>query len=296
MHKKDFLEYLKYQKKYSVHTLNAYDCDLKQFSEFLSTIHAKESLISDNTDFKTIRQWINSLSEQNISGKTISRKISSLKTYFNFLNKLEIINSNPADKIIRPKIKKNIPEFVPKDDMQDLFEKDIFKLNFSGYRDKLIMETLYDTGIRQNELINIKLSDINPQNNTLKVLGKRNKQRIIPYPKNLNKTINEYIYYREQAELTSEYLLITDKAQKLYPKFVYRTVNKYLSLISTVNQKSPHVIRHSYATHMLNNGADINAVKEILGHAGLAATQIYTHNTFEKLNKVYKQAHPRAIK
>jgi len=296
MHKKDFLSYLEYQKKYSVHTVNSYACDLKQFQDFISTIESNEKTNTIPVNSKIVRKWIVNLSEKELSSKTINRKISSLNTFYNYLIKMQIIDSNPVDKIIRQKITSKIPEFVSIENIENLFESNNFENNFEGLRNKLILEILYDTGIRRNELINLEINDVNFEKNTIKVTGKRNKQRIIPFPESLKNTIKQYLLYRLDEKSSSQHLLITNKGQKLYPKLVYRIVNKHLSFVSSLTKKSPHVLRHSYATHMLNNGADLNAIKEILGHSSLAATQIYTHNTFEKLNKVYKQAHPRAIK
>jgi len=296
MYKKDFLSYLEYQKKYSVHTVNSYACDLKQFQDFISTIETNEKPNTIPVNSKIVRKWIVNLSEKELSSKTINRKISSLNTFYNYLIKMQIIDSNPVDKIIRQKIKSNIPEFVSIENIENLFENTNFDNNFEGIRDKLILEILYDTGIRRNELINLEINNVNFEKSTIKVTGKRNKQRIIPFPESLKITFNQYLAHRTETQINSQYLLITKKGQKLYPKLVYRIVNKHLSFVSSLTKKSPHVLRHSYATHMLNNGADLNAIKEILGHTSLAATQIYTHNTFDKLNKIYKQAHPRAIK
>ncbi len=296
MHRKKFLKYLEFQRKYSLHTINSYACDIEQFQCFCTEnkfILSEDEIVSD---YKVLRKWIAVLSSDNISSRTINRKLSSLKTYYNFLIREGLIQNNPVSKIIRPKTKKNIPEFISNDNINLLLDSDIFSDDFEGIRDRLIIELLYCTGIRRAELIGLRIKDLDFDNNTIKITGKRNKQRIIPYPKTLNNLLKEYLIKKEEINTDSEHLLLTNSGKQIYPKLVYRVVNKYISYFSSVKKKSPHFLRHTFATHLLNNGADINAVKELLGHANLSATQIYTHNTFEKLNKVYKQAHPRAKK
>jgi integrase/recombinase XerC len=230
------------------------------------------------------------------SSNSINRKISSLKSFYKYLLKEKIVDINPVEKIIRLKTKKKLPEFLSNQDTDNLLGEELFEDNFEGYRDKLIVEILYCTGIRREELINLKTRDIDTEKKTIKVTGKRNKQRIIPYPSGLDETILKYRDELYALNFNSEFLIITKKGEKAYPNLIYRIVKKYISSISTLSKTSPHILRHTYATQMLNNGADINAVKELLGHANLSATQIYTHNTFEKLTKIYKQAHPRAQK
>lgn len=294
MHRKKFLKYLEFQKKYSLHTINSYACDIEQFQLFCTEnkfILFEDEIISD---YKVLRKWIAALSSDSISSRTINRKLSSLKTYYNFLIREGLIQNNPVSKIIRPKTKQNIPEFISNDNINLLLDSDIFSDDFEGIRDRLIIELLYCTGIRRAELIGLRIKDLD--NNTIKVTGKRNKQRIIPYPKTLNNLLKEYLIKKEEINTDSEHMFLTNSGKQIYPKLVYRIVNKYISYFSSVKKKSPHILRHTFATHLLNNGADINAVKELLGHANLSATQIYTHNTFEKLNKIYKQAHPRAKK
>ncbi|MCD4791747.1 MAG: tyrosine-type recombinase/integrase [Bacteroidales bacterium] len=296
MHRKKFLKYLEFQKKYSLHTINSYACDIEQFQYFCTEnkfILSEDEIVSD---YKVLRKWIAVLSSDNISSRTINRKLSSLKTYYNFLIREGLIQNNPVSKIIRPKTKQNIPEFISNDNINLLLDSDIFSDDFEGIRDRLIIELLYCTGIRRAELIGLRIKDLDFVYNTIKVTGKRNKQRIIPYPKTLNNLLKEYLIKKEEIYTDSEHLLLTNSGKQIYPKLVYRVVNKYISFFSSVKKKSPHILRHTFATHLLNNGADINAVKELLGHANLSATQIYTHNTFEKLNKIYKQAHPRAKK
>ena len=291
-----FLKYLEFQKKYSKHTLNSYACDLGQYKSYCEAEDFLESKASLFANHKTIRRWIATLSENKISARTINRKISTLKSFYNFLIRKDLLSENPVKKIIRPKSGKNIPEFVNKDALNLLLNDSIFNSDFSGIRDRLLLELLYGTGMRRDELINLKIRNADIYKGTVKVLGKRNKERIIPIVDYLKKLISEYIELKQECGFNSEFLLLTDKGNKMYPKFVYRTVVKYLQVVTLQDKKSPHVLRHSYATHMLNSGADINAIKELLGHANLSATQIYTHNTFEKLNKIYKQAHPGAQK
>ncbi len=285
----EYFKYLKFEKQFSSHTLQAYKTDLQQFYVF-----ANNSEIIEDTNI--IRSWIISLMEKNYDTQTINRKISTLKSFYKFLLKENKIKINPLDKILSLKSDKKLAQFIPKEHIEHFFKKDLFKNNFAGIRDMLVIEILYTTGIRLAELVELKHDDINYFNKTIKVLGKRQKERIIPITKNLVKTISKYIEEKEKLPFLIEkkYLLTTDKGKHIYRKKVYRIVNQYLTLLSTVSKKSPHVLRHTFATHLLNNGADLNAIKELLGHANLSATQVYTHNTFKKLNKVYNQAHPRA--
>jgi len=244
-----------------------------------------------------IRSWIVSLVSNSISSRTINRKISTLKSYYKFLLKENIVKTNPMVKIISPKTNKNIPEFVAKEKMDILFDDIEFGNDFEGTRNRLIIELFYFTGMRLTELIELKDKDIDENNQRLKVLGKRNKERIIPFSNVLLDSIKNYRLAKDkilEGKESNNYLFITSKGKKIYEKLVYRVVNSYLGKVSTLKKKSPHVLRHTFATHMLNNGADLNAIKEILGHANLSATQVYTHNTVEKLKSIYKQAHPRA--
>ncbi len=296
MHKEKFLKYLELRKKYSPHTINSYAVDISQFNLFCIEkyqINPEQEIV---TDFKVVRKWIASLALDNNSSKTINRKLSSLRSYYNFMMREGFVKSNPVTKVIRPKIEKKLPEFVSEDNINILLNSELFNDDFEGIRDKLIVELLYGTGIRRAELIGIKISDANLENKIIKVTGKGNKQRIIPFPNILVSIFEKYLYYRNEILSETNNLLITKSGKSVYPNLVYRVVKKNISLVSSIKKRSPHTLRHSYATHLLNNGADINAVKELLGHANLSATQIYTHNTFEKLNKIYKQAHPRATK
>ncbi|MCD6556760.1 MAG: tyrosine-type recombinase/integrase [Bacteroidales bacterium] len=296
MHKKRFLKYIEYQKKYSSHTVNSYATDLNNFYWFCidnEFITSEDEIISD---YKIIRKWIVFLSSQKLSAKSINRKLSTLRSFYNFLLRENLIDSNPILKITRLKTEKKLPEFISDKKMELLLDSPVFSDDFEGVRNHLIIEMLYGTGMRRAELINLSVKDIDLNKQNVKVTGKRNKQRIIPFPVNLSELINKYLMLRKEINTENEFLFLTKTGKKIYPNLVYRTVNKFISFISTQKKKSPHTLRHTYATSLLNNGADINAVKELLGHASLSATQIYTHNTFEKLNRIYKQAHPRAKK
>jgi integrase/recombinase XerC len=284
-----FITYLSSEKRFSEHTIKSYATDLKQFTSFLSS----EFQIIDEINeisFQIIRTWIASLLEKGISPRSVNRKISTLKTYFKFLIREGELIENPMTKVVAPKSKKRLPVFIEEDQIASLLNEVQFEKDFVGQRNKLIIELFYVTGIRLSELINIKISDVDFNNQSIKVLGKRNKERIIPLSSNVVNDLNIFIENNQQ----NKYLFTNLEGNKLYNKLVYRLVNKYIGEISSVNKKSPHILRHTFATHMLNNGADINAIKELLGHANLSATQVYTHNTIEKLKTVYKQAHPRA--
>jgi len=234
--------------------------------------------------------------EKEYSSLSVNRKISTLKTFYKFMQRQGYIKSNPMDKVVSPKIKKKLPLFIEEKHITALLDDFSFGNDFPGIRNRTIIETFYNTGIRLSELIGIQNFDIDLYNNTIKVLGKRQKERIIPIHSSFAKSLKEYIEIKKSyfTTLDHNYFFVTDKGEKLYEKFVYRVVNKYLTMVTTIEKKSPHVLRHTFATHMLNHGADLNAIKELLGHANLSATQVYTHNTFEKLKTIYKQAHPRA--
>jgi len=284
-----FITYLSSEKRFSEHTIKSYTTDLKQFTSFLSS----EFQIIDEINeisFQIIRTWIASLLEKGINPRSVNRKISTLKTYFKFLIREGELVENPMMKVVAPKSKKRLPVFIEEDQIASLLNEVQFEEGFVGQRNKLIIELFYVTGIRLSELINIKISDVDFNNQSIKVLGKRNKERIIPLSSNVVNDLNIFIENNQK----NKYLFTNLEGEKLYNKLVYRLVNKYIGEISSVNKKSPHILRHTFATHMLNNGADINAIKELLGHANLSATQVYTHNTIEKLKTVYKQAHPRA--
>ena len=291
MNFKAFTDFLLLEKKYSIHTVGAYKKDLEDFLKFNQEEFNSEML--DDATYSQIRSWIIKLVESGISNRTINRKISSLNSYYKFLLRIEEIQVNPLakHKALKTASKVQIP-FSENEINLVLKELDYDK-SFTGVRNKLIVELFYSTGIRRIELVEIKLNNIDEH--TLKVLGKRNKERIIPLIKPVKETINEYI--RERSSLPnivdSEYFFLTKKGVKIYETLVYRIINDYFSVASNKVKKSPHVLRHSFATHLLNQGADLNAVKELLGHSSLAATQIYTHNSIEELKKVYSKAHPR---
>ena len=291
---KQFFSFLEYEKRYSPHTLISYKKDIAQFTDFLSKTFETELLKANH---QMVRSWVIDLAEAEIAPASISRKLSSLKSLYKFLLKEGMVDANPATAVKSPKKTKKLPVFVDENKIIPLLDSEnIFDDSFSGIRDKLIMELLFGTGIRLSELTNIKLNDFSIQEQLLKVLGKRNKERIIPLNKSLCVLVGYYLNHRKIcfSDMDTPYLIITDKGDKAYPKLIYRVVNKYLSMISTQQKKSPHVLRHSFATTLLNKGADINAIKELLGHANLSATQIYTHNTVERLKSIYKQAHPKA--
>ena len=289
MQQQKFINYLSFEKRSSVHTITSYSNDLGQFVLFLLDEYQIRTEISE-VNFQIVRSWIASLLEQGVSPRTVNRKISTLKTYFKFLIREGIIHESPMSKVVSPKSKKRLPLFVEENQIESLLNEVEFDDGFIGERDKVIIELFYVTGIRLSELINIKILDINFDNNLVKVLGKRNKERLIPLSDRVLKELRVFI---EKYKICN-YLFTNLGGTKVYTKLVYRVVNRYIGKISSINKKSPHILRHTFATHMLNNGADINAIKELLGHANLSATQVYTHNTIEKLKSVYKQAHPRA--
>ncbi len=288
-----FYRYLEYEKRYSPHTLVTYKIDLRQFSDFLASKNINRW---QDVTLKTIRQWIVELHDVGIAPVTIHRKISALKSFLKFLMREQILESNPADGVISPKIPKRLPVFVKEKEMDLLLDTVPFSNDFSGIRDKFIITLLYGTGMRLSEMVNLRLQDIDRGQKVIKVLGKRNKERIIPIFKELEKEITKYLSARNEAfpDPGTDIVILTSKGKPAYPKLIYRVVNKHLALVSTISKKSPHVIRHTFATALLNHGADLNAIKELLGHSNLSATEIYTHNSFEKLNNIYKQAHPRA--
>lgn len=288
-----FLDYLEFEKRYSKRTIESYRTDLLQFENYCKSIGQNEL---HQASAKLIRSWIVTLLEENCENRSVNRKISALKSFYKYLLGQGYCNNNPLLKVESLKTGKQLPVFVTPSQTHQLFHDVEFGTGFTATRNKLILEILYSTGIRLSELIYLKVNDIDRVNQTIKVLGKRNKERIIPITQQLVKNIDNYLEQKDKEtfEKTTEYLLVTDKGEVLYPKFVYRVVTNAIQLVSTQNKKSPHVLRHTFATHMLNNGAEISAIKELLGHSSLAATQVYTHSTFEKLKKIYKQAHPRA--
>ncbi|HQI44825.1 MAG TPA: tyrosine-type recombinase/integrase [Bacteroidales bacterium] len=290
-----FLHYLQYEKRFSPYTVISYKTDLGQFSEYLALQYGISEIA--DASHQMIRSWFVSLMEQNITARSVNRKKAALNTFYKYLNSHGFSSENPMNKVLSPKTAKRLPAFVEEEKMKRLLDEYIPEQgnSFVILRDQLIIEMLYNTGMRLSELVNLKTADINSFSMTLKVLGKRNKERIIPYNNRLHKLINEYLEARQKTfGETGDYFFVTSKGKKVYQKLVYRIVIYYLNIITSQDKKSPHVLRHTFATHMLNHGADLNSIKEILGHANLSATQVYTHNTIEKLKTVYKQAHPKA--
>jgi len=291
-----FIQYIKFEKRYSPHTVSAYQSDLDQFIHFLN--HPDQTIThpSEITHFQ-IRNWMVELMSQNLTARSINRKIATLRKYFKFLVQEDVITVNPTSKIIAPKIPKHLPVVVEDARLTKMLDDNIvFTNDFAGVRDKLVVEMLFGTGMRLAELLGIKEADINFYEGTVKVLGKRNKQRIIPLNSELKELLLKYndLKKSENFSNNSLTLIVTNKGADAYPKLIYLIVQKYLSHISTQTKRSPHVLRHTFATSLLNNGADLNAIKELLGHANLSATQIYTHNSVERLKSIYKQAHPKA--
>jgi integrase/recombinase XerC len=290
-----FTKYIESEKRFSPHTLTAYIKDLEQFFSYINDQY-NPSAIQD-INHLMIRSWIVCLADKNIKPRSINRKLSTLKTYYKFLRKENLVTKNPLVKISPLKPEKKLPEFVSQEKMDLLLDDIKFENNFEGTRNKLIIEILYFTGMRLSELTQLTDSDIDLNKLQLKVIGKRNKERIIPFEQNLKNSIYTYINLRNAEFVNNvhdDHFLLTSKGRKIYKKLVYRVVNLYLGQVSTLQKTSPHILRHTFATHMLNNGADLNAIKELLGHANLSATQVYTHNTIDKLKTIYKQAHPRA--
>ncbi|MEE0990421.1 MAG: tyrosine-type recombinase/integrase [Paludibacteraceae bacterium] len=287
---KSFLQYIQYEKKYSSCTVFSYHNDICQFQSFLTKNY---SLPIEETQLKHIRNWILQLKSQNIESSSINRKLSALKSLFKFGLRNNLIKSNPCTKLQSLKTPKKLPVFFKTSELDNALEStDETKNDFSEIRNNIILEILYQTGIRRAELIGLKDSDFNFFSLTLRILGKGNKERIIPISENLKEKAEEYINLKNQI-FDSPYFILTDTGEQSYPNLIYRVVKSNMSKVSSLNKKSPHVIRHSFASGLLNNGAEISAVKELLGHANLAATQIYTHTSYEQLKKAYKQAHPR---
>ncbi len=287
-----FLNFIRFEKRYSEHTALSYENDLSQFAAFMQFQFEQESLTA--TKHLHVRSWIVSLMEAEISAKSINRKISTLRSFFNFLRKKERIEVSPMLKIIAPKVGKRLPKHLTEENMTDLKDELDVEPSFSSSRNRLIIDLFYNTGIRRSELIQLTEKNTDTRNHLIRVLGKGNKERQIPIPTSLSDQIERYraLKAAEFSDLETDRLLLTDKGKALYPRFVYNTVKRYIAKVSTIEQKSPHVLRHTFATHLLNNGAELNAIKELLGHANLSATQIYTHNSISRLKDIYKKAHP----
>ncbi|MBD1386195.1 tyrosine-type recombinase/integrase [Mucilaginibacter rigui] len=299
-----FIQHIRFEKRYSPHTVSAYQSDLEQFMLFLNPPNQPVQ-VTTPTDIShhDIRNWMVQLMDNKLLARSVNRKIATLRKYFKFLLQEGIITTNPASRINTPKVPKNLPTVVDSDKLtgmldgkMDAANEKIFTDDFAGLRDKLVIEMLFGTGMRLAEITGIKETDINLYEGTIKVLGKRNKQRIIPLNNELILLLKQYSGAKKSENFHNNSLtfIVTNKGADAYPKLIYLIVQKYLSHISTQDKKSPHVLRHTFATSLLNNGADLNAIKELLGHANLSATQIYTHNSVERLKSIYKQAHPKA--
>lgn len=291
-----FIEYLQFEKRYSPHTLLAYKDDLEEFTIYLVKAFDMENPALSEISGSMVRSWLAALKEEKKSAKTINRKISSLKSFFKYHLRRGNLEKTPMSSVTAPKVSKRLPQYVEQQDMGTLMNKVEFPDTWKGHTDKLILSVFYNTGMRLSELVNLKESQVNPAGNTLKILGKGNKERLVPIGGELIAALQLYMK-QKRAQLEAPdttYLLVNEKGRKLYAKSVYLSVREWLNTVTTIDKKSPHVLRHSFATHLMNNGADLNAVKELLGHASLAATQVYTHNTIEKLKDIYKKAHPKA--
>jgi integrase/recombinase XerC len=293
-HKESFLQYLQVEKRYSPLTVRSYINDLDQFDNHLKSkdLSYQPGTITSHD----VRSWIVDLIENNYSSVSIHRKISSLRVFYRYLRKEGFVKNDPFEKVVLPKMKKRLPVFVEESSLDNLLDNFEFGDDFQGIRNRSIIEMLYLTGMRRSELTGLRDPDVDINGATVKVTGKRNKQRIIPLLKSFTLSLEKYIKARNEAfpGFRAEWFFVGNKGNKLYDKYVYNVVRKYLSMVTTIEKKSPHILRHTFATHMLNHGADLNSIKEFLGHANLSATQIYTHNSFEKLKKIYEQAHPRA--
>ena len=289
-----FIEYLQIEKKYSVNTLYAYKKDLEEFQVFIYENYDK--YVIENVDYKVIRSWIVQLVNKNLSNRSINRKVSSLKSFYKFLVKTDTISSSPLIAHSPLKHSKKIQVPFSKDEIGALLDSDFFKNDYRGVLQKTIISFFYFTGVRRIELINLKASDVNMNSKTIRVMGKRNKERIIPMLPRLKESINEYLKIKSQKfnHKLHEHLFVSKSGIKLTEKYVYRTVNEYFKLVSPKVKKAPHVLRHSFATHLINEGADINSVKELLGHSSLSATQVYSHTSMERIKEVFKNSHPRA--
>ena len=284
-----FLDHLAFSKRYSKHTITSYNNDVKKFDQYLCLVY--ECLPFEKVELFHVRSYLVYLLNLNLEKTTVARNISSVKSFYNYLIKEEVVNSSPLNLLESPKINKRLPSFIKEDELVFLFDKIEFEQSFLGLRDKLLIMLFYQTGVRLSEIINLKNGSVSSK--YIKVLGKRNKERIIPISSNTFNFIEIYFEQKNNKFPNTEFFFITDNGKKMYEKFVYRKVNYYLSLVSSKQKKSPHILRHTFATHMLNNGADLNAIKEILGHENLSATQVYTHNTFQKLKSIHQQSHPR---
>jgi integrase/recombinase XerC len=290
----DFLNYLRFQKRYSPHTSLSYETDLTEFFDFLA-IEGMSNPPLVTIKAISVRNWLASLKDAGRSAKTINRKISALKSFFKYQLKKGVITATPMATVVSPKISKRLPQYVEQQQMDTLFSYVEFPNDWDGSTHRLILQLLYNTGMRRAELTGLKEWQVDKGNNSVKVLGKGNKERIIPISGKLMRQVQQYMDAKRTqfATCNTEFLLITSKGQPLYSRYVYSAVNQYLRHVTTIDKKSPHVLRHTFATHLTGNGADLNAVKELLGHSSLAATQVYTHNTIARLKDAHKKAHPK---
>jgi len=287
-----FISYLKFEKRYSKHTIISYQTDLTSFFDYLITQYGETSV--DQITPGLVRSWMASLKDDQLTSKSINRKISTLKSFFKYHMRTGDLKVSPMGRVIAPKNEKRLPAFVAGKDIQTLFQYVEFPDDWQGGTDRLLLLIFYHTGMRLSELIGLKNSQVNAASNTLKVLGKGNKERIIPVPPELMNQVSQYIKNKKvQFSEISDSLLVDGKGKSLAPRKVYTSVKKYLSLVTTIEKRSPHILRHTFATHLTNNGADLNAVKELLGHSSLASTQVYTHNSIEKLKNIHKKTHPK---
>jgi integrase/recombinase XerC len=291
-----FLQYIEFEKRYSRYTLISYKTDLLQFSEFLQTsydIHDPAGI-----SYMMVRDFLSGMIEQGLNPRSVNRKKAALQSWFRFLIREQVITENPMKRVLSPKTSKRLPVFVEEEQMDLLFSREnlVQGSDYESVRNRMILEMFYATGMRLSELVNLKLTDVDQHAQTIRIIGKRNKERMVPFGSALKSLIGAYLEEREKVTgaATEVNFFLTKTGKKIYQKLAYRVVNDYLRTITHLEKKSPHVLRHTFATHMLNRGADLNAIKELLGHANLSATQVYTHNTIEKLKTIYKQAHPKA--
>lgn len=289
-----FLRYISFEKRYSQHTVKSYQNDLNQFEQYAQQQFNISSL-SEATQLM-IRSWVLSLMDEGTSARTVNRKIASLRSFYKFLLKRESITKDPTQKIKSLKVKKELPGFANEEEFSTFLDRLVFEDSFEGKTEQIILELLYGTGIRLSELLGLKVSDFKSSESTIKVLGKRNKERIIPVSERLNELLKNLIAEKNHvfSHDQNSYLIVNKNGGQAYPMMIYRIVRKYLNQVPSLDKKSPHALRHTFATHLLDKGADLNAVKDLLGHSSLAATQVYTHNSLEKLKSVFDQAHPKA--
>ncbi|MDB5256457.1 MAG: xerC [Chitinophagaceae bacterium] len=289
-----FLDFLQTEKRYSPHTIVSYRTDLEQFQVYLQQTY-EESDVAKGTH-RMIRSWVLSMMENGMEAKSVNRKLAALRTFYKYLLRNKKLEVNPMLKIVAPKVRKKLPVFIEESSMLNLLDQFEFEEGFSGLRDRLVLEFFYGTGMRLSELIDLKDRDVHWKEGVVKVKGKGNKERIIPVPQSVLAVAEKYAAEKTKLNLcnTGSNFVVTNNGDEVYPVFIYRLVKKYLSHVSTIEKKSPHVLRHTFATHLLNKGADLNAIKDLLGHSSLAATQVYTHNSIDQLKKIFDQAHPKS--